>query len=192
MSNFSFSHSVFKRLVFLGRQKVSLCSKGLSTGLTRGEMHAYVSSCCDMTEMMLKLFYNTIQFINHSFPGEDNSIAHQGRTSSFSIPTPLPVSIPSVLPSQVVPTLPAKTGVVIPQSPPLAGPSTTPNHPTPYNNHHTPKPASVVNPVSSTQRFNPAKSHSSKSSGNTGSLATNVVPTAGNPGQLSQQQTGTV
>ena len=29
-SNFSFSHSVFKRLVSQGRQKVSLCGNGLS------------------------------------------------------------------------------------------------------------------------------------------------------------------
>ena len=29
MSNFSFSHSVFKRLVSQGRQKVSLCGNGL-------------------------------------------------------------------------------------------------------------------------------------------------------------------
>ena len=32
-SNFSFSHSVFKRLVFQGRQKVSLCANGLSSCL---------------------------------------------------------------------------------------------------------------------------------------------------------------
>ena len=30
MSNFSFSHSVFKRLVSQGHQKVSLCGKGLT------------------------------------------------------------------------------------------------------------------------------------------------------------------
>ena len=30
MSNFSFSHIVFKRLVSKGRQKVSLCGNGLS------------------------------------------------------------------------------------------------------------------------------------------------------------------
>ena len=30
MSNFSFSHSVFKRLVSEGRQKVSLCGNGLN------------------------------------------------------------------------------------------------------------------------------------------------------------------
>ena len=30
MSNFSFSHSVFKRLVSQGRQKVSLCGNGLN------------------------------------------------------------------------------------------------------------------------------------------------------------------
>ena len=29
MSNFSFSHSVFKRLALQGRQKVSLCGNGL-------------------------------------------------------------------------------------------------------------------------------------------------------------------
>ena len=36
MSNFSFSHSVFKRLVSQGRQKVSLCVNGLTapTGQT--------------------------------------------------------------------------------------------------------------------------------------------------------------
>ena len=31
-SNFSFSHSVFKRLVSQGHEKVSLCGNGLSTG----------------------------------------------------------------------------------------------------------------------------------------------------------------
>ena len=31
-SNFSFSHSVFKRLVSQGRQKVSLCGNGLKVG----------------------------------------------------------------------------------------------------------------------------------------------------------------
>ena len=30
MSNLSFSHSVFKRLVFQGHQKVSLCGNGLN------------------------------------------------------------------------------------------------------------------------------------------------------------------
>ena len=33
MSNFSFSHSVFKRLVSKGRQKVSLCGYGLNEDL---------------------------------------------------------------------------------------------------------------------------------------------------------------
>ena len=32
-SNFSFSHSVFRRLVSQGRQKVSLCGNWLSQGL---------------------------------------------------------------------------------------------------------------------------------------------------------------
>ena len=32
MSNFSFSHSVFKRLVSQGRQKVSSCGNGLNEG----------------------------------------------------------------------------------------------------------------------------------------------------------------
>ena len=31
MSNFSFSHSVFKRLVSQGRQKMSLCGNGLKS-----------------------------------------------------------------------------------------------------------------------------------------------------------------
>ena len=34
-SNFSFSHSVFKRLVSQGRQKVSLCGNGLTLHQTR-------------------------------------------------------------------------------------------------------------------------------------------------------------
>ena len=34
MSNFSFSHSVFKRLVSQGRQKVSLCGNGLTLHYT--------------------------------------------------------------------------------------------------------------------------------------------------------------
>ena len=34
-SNFSFSHSVFKRLVSLGRQKVSLCGNGLTHSLKK-------------------------------------------------------------------------------------------------------------------------------------------------------------
>ena len=33
-SNFSFSHSVFKRLVSQGRQKVSLCGNGLTHNQT--------------------------------------------------------------------------------------------------------------------------------------------------------------
>ena len=33
-SNFSFSHSVFKRLVSQGRQKVSLCENGLTLSQT--------------------------------------------------------------------------------------------------------------------------------------------------------------
>ena len=34
MSNFSFSYSVFKRLVSQGRQKVTLCGNGLNRGVT--------------------------------------------------------------------------------------------------------------------------------------------------------------
>ena len=40
MSNFSFSHSVFKRLISQGRQKVSLCGNGLN-GVKAGYLTIY-------------------------------------------------------------------------------------------------------------------------------------------------------
>ena len=40
-SNFSFSHSVFKRLVSQGRQKVSLCGNGLIPALLYGDYRAF-------------------------------------------------------------------------------------------------------------------------------------------------------
>ena len=38
MSNFTFSHSVFKKLVSQGRQKVSLCGNGLTTDVVDDTM----------------------------------------------------------------------------------------------------------------------------------------------------------
>ena len=43
MSNFSFSHSVFKRLVSQGRQKMSLCGNGLSPHLSE---HGSINEPC--------------------------------------------------------------------------------------------------------------------------------------------------
>ena len=42
-SNFSFSHSVFKRIVFQGHQKVSLCGNGLTHYHIMPHFDAYIA-----------------------------------------------------------------------------------------------------------------------------------------------------
>ena len=51
MSNFSFSHSVFKKLVSQGHQKVSLCGNGLISG-----SHLIVLPSCDKQDKVVKTF----------------------------------------------------------------------------------------------------------------------------------------
>ena len=60
MSNFSFSHSVFKRLVSQGRQKVSLCGNGLKDDSTK----FYVFLFTDMVWDQLCLG-QTQRLLNH-------------------------------------------------------------------------------------------------------------------------------
>ena len=89
-SNFSFSHSVFKKLVSQGRQKVSLCGNGLilfllttvpcfDSGYVGKQPVAWKEYCeeywlkevqesmdrctgrCDITEILLKTTLNTMQ-----------------------------------------------------------------------------------------------------------------------------------
>ena len=78
--NFSFSHSVFKRLVSQRHQKASLCGNGLTSKKVEAyenimggggeddnknffvkiqEIHKYVICGCDMTEIMLKEVLHT-------------------------------------------------------------------------------------------------------------------------------------
>ena len=52
MSNFSFSHSVFKRLISQGRQKVSLCGNGLN----RWSNFEMISRKCSLDDPFQKLF----------------------------------------------------------------------------------------------------------------------------------------
>ena len=61
-SNFSFSHSVFKRLVFQGRQKVSLCGNGLTLYqatkiLTLTKLKAFADDKFIVAKMMISVFW---------------------------------------------------------------------------------------------------------------------------------------
>ena len=56
MSNFSFSHSIFKRLVSQGRQMVSLCGNGLKCTLfqitpSKGIENIQMTVCCSMLDL---------------------------------------------------------------------------------------------------------------------------------------------
>ena len=64
MSNFSFSHSVFERLVSQGHQKVSLCGNGLKE---LQESMDRCTGCCDVTEILLKVLNTTQSTINKLF-----------------------------------------------------------------------------------------------------------------------------
>ena len=44
-TNFSFSHSVYKRLVSQGRQKVSLCWNGFETGTVKPVLETTQTTC---------------------------------------------------------------------------------------------------------------------------------------------------
>ena len=48
-SNFSFSHSVFKRLVLQTRKNKGLFGVGLSLALSLVLDHPFIKQCCDLT-----------------------------------------------------------------------------------------------------------------------------------------------
>ena len=72
MSNFSFSHSVFKRLVSQGRQEVSLCGNGL---IARNEQLFLLPQCFLPVVNNFLLFSSNLKLLSaKSFNLEESKI----------------------------------------------------------------------------------------------------------------------